>query len=185
MSPVAAIARALLLTDDAYAGGSDRGRAGDVHVPSVLSQYTGVLGVVSVPAMSVTFSADSVTTPSARPLVKVIPTGSGRRAPASGHAAPVRVHTAAIGWPKLVPIPPTAVSPSSLIARACCQPRSLSEPFPPLTTYAMSGLGTTERDYAASCPGTKLGEGLAVRGEEVAEAEPAVAAWLRRISLLA
>jgi hypothetical protein len=55
----------------------------------------------------------------------------------------------------------------------------------PLTTYAMSGLGTTERDYAASCPGAKLGEGLAVRGEEVNGAEPAVEAWLRRIGLLA
>jgi len=54
----------------------------------------------------------------------------------------------------------------------------------PLTTYAMSGLGTTERDYAASCPGARLGEGLAVRGEEVAGAGPAVEAWLRRIGLL-
>ncbi|MEV0749278.1 flavodoxin [Streptomyces sp. NPDC050273] len=35
----------------------------------------------------------------------------------------------------------------------------------PVTTYAMSGLGTTERDYAASCPGAVIGEGLAVRGE--------------------
>ena len=55
----------------------------------------------------------------------------------------------------------------------------------PLTTYAMSGLGTTERDYAASCRGASLGEGLAVRGEEVADARPAVEAWLRRIGLLA
>jgi len=54
----------------------------------------------------------------------------------------------------------------------------------PLTTYAMSGLGTTERDYAASCPGARLGEGLAVRGEEVADAQPAVEAWLSRIGLL-
>jgi hypothetical protein len=54
----------------------------------------------------------------------------------------------------------------------------------PLTTYAMSGLGTTERDYAASCPGAKLRESLAVRGEEVADAEPAVEAWSRRIGLL-
>jgi flavodoxin len=54
----------------------------------------------------------------------------------------------------------------------------------PLTTHAMSGLGTTERDYAASCPGATLGEGLAVRGEEVTNAEPDVAAWLRRIGLL-
>jgi flavodoxin len=55
----------------------------------------------------------------------------------------------------------------------------------PLTTYAMSGLGTTARDYAASCPGATIGEGLAVRGEEAGDAEPDVAAWLRRIGLLA
>ena len=48
----------------------------------------------------------------------------------------------------------------------------------------MSGLGNTERDYAASCPGAAHGEGLAVRGEEVAGAEPDVEAWLRRIGLL-
>ena len=54
----------------------------------------------------------------------------------------------------------------------------------PLTTHAMSGLGTTERDYAASCPAATLGEGLAVRGEDVADAGPAVQAWLRRIGLL-
>jgi len=55
----------------------------------------------------------------------------------------------------------------------------------PFTTYAMSGLGTTERDYAASCPGATLGEGLAVRGEDVSDAGPAVESWLRRIGLLA
>jgi flavodoxin len=55
----------------------------------------------------------------------------------------------------------------------------------PFTTYAMSGLGTTERDYAASCPSATFGEGLAVRGEQAADAEPAVEAWLRRIGLLA
>jgi hypothetical protein len=54
----------------------------------------------------------------------------------------------------------------------------------PLTTHAMSGLGTTERDYAASCRGAILGEGLAVRGEETADAGPAVESWLRRIGLL-
>jgi flavodoxin len=53
----------------------------------------------------------------------------------------------------------------------------------PITTYAMSGLGTTETDYAASCPGATLGEGLAVRGETVADAAPEVDAWLRRTSL--
>jgi len=53
-----------------------------------------------------------------------------------------------------------------------------------LTTYAMSGLGRTERDYAASCRGAILGEGLAGQGEEVAAAEPAVRSWLRRNRLL-
>jgi len=54
----------------------------------------------------------------------------------------------------------------------------------PFTTYAVSGLGTTVRDYAASCPGATIGEGLAVRGEEVRDAGAAVEAWLRRINLL-
>ncbi|MEU9779857.1 flavodoxin [Streptomyces phaeochromogenes] len=54
----------------------------------------------------------------------------------------------------------------------------------PVTTYAMSGLGTTERDYAASCPGATIGEGLAVRGEEVRKAEAEVLSWLRRIDVL-
>jgi hypothetical protein len=64
-----------------------------------------------------------------------------------------------------------------------CRPvaaRSVSAEAPSLA----NGPGKTERDYAASCPGAKLGEGLAVRGEEVADAEPAVEAWLRRIGLL-
>ncbi|MBO3682563.1 hypothetical protein J5X86_47805 [Streptomyces sp. NEAU-YJ-81] len=54
----------------------------------------------------------------------------------------------------------------------------------PVTTYAMSGLGTTERDYAASCRGATIGEGLAVRGEKVREADTEVRTWLRRIGLL-
>lgn len=54
----------------------------------------------------------------------------------------------------------------------------------PFVTYAVSGLGTVERDYAASCPGATIGEGLAVRGEEAAGAGAAVEAWLRRIGLL-
>ena len=54
----------------------------------------------------------------------------------------------------------------------------------PFTTYAVSGLGTTVRDYAASCPGATIGEGLAVRGEEVRDAGAAVESWLRRIGLL-
>jgi hypothetical protein len=54
----------------------------------------------------------------------------------------------------------------------------------PVTTHAMSGLGTTERDYARSCPGAVIGEGIAVRGETVRDAGPAVEAWLRRARLL-
>ncbi|MEU5877884.1 flavodoxin [Spirillospora sp. NPDC047279] len=53
----------------------------------------------------------------------------------------------------------------------------------PLTTYAMSGLGTTERDYAASCPRATIGAGLAVRGEQVTSAGPDIDAWLRRTGL--
>ncbi|WP_329206587.1 hypothetical protein OG257_09945 [Streptomyces sp. NBC_00683] len=53
----------------------------------------------------------------------------------------------------------------------------------PVTTYAMSGLGTTERDYADSCPGATIGEGLAVRGEEVRKAGADVESWLRRVRL--
>jgi flavodoxin len=53
----------------------------------------------------------------------------------------------------------------------------------PVVTYAVSGLGTTERDYAESCPGATIREGLAVRGEEAAGARPAVEAWLRRTGL--
>jgi hypothetical protein len=37
---------------------------------------------------------------------------------------------------------------------------------------------------SASCPGATVGEGLAVRGEEVTDAEADVGAWLRRVHLL-
>jgi phosphohistidine phosphatase SixA/flavodoxin len=53
----------------------------------------------------------------------------------------------------------------------------------PFVTYAVSGLGTAARDYAAWCPGATIGEGLAVRGEEVRDAGPAVESWLRRVGL--
>jgi hypothetical protein len=47
----------------------------------------------------------------------------------------------------------------------------------------MSGLGTTPEDYAASCPGATIGQGLAVQGETVRSARPAVEAWLKRVRL--
>jgi flavodoxin len=55
----------------------------------------------------------------------------------------------------------------------------------PFVTYAVSGLGSTERDYAASAPRAIVGEGLAVRGEEVqsAQSQSAAERWLRRIRL--
>jgi flavodoxin len=54
----------------------------------------------------------------------------------------------------------------------------------PVTTYAMSGLGTTPDDYAALCRGARIGKGLAVQGEKARSSEPAVEAWLRRAGLL-
>jgi flavodoxin len=55
----------------------------------------------------------------------------------------------------------------------------------PFTTHAMSGLGTTARDYAASCCGATLADGLAVQGEEVDQADRNVKAWLQRVGLAA
>jgi flavodoxin len=55
----------------------------------------------------------------------------------------------------------------------------------PVTTYAMSGLGTTAEDYARVCRGARIGTGLAVRGEEVrSDGARAVDAWLRRTGVL-
>jgi len=54
----------------------------------------------------------------------------------------------------------------------------------PVATYAMSGLGTTERDYAGACRGATIGAGLAVRGEQVRDSQPAVETWLRQNGLL-
>lgn len=55
----------------------------------------------------------------------------------------------------------------------------------PFTTHAMSGLGSTEEDYAKSCTGAKIGEGAAIQGERANEARPDLATWLRRIGLAA
>jgi flavodoxin len=55
----------------------------------------------------------------------------------------------------------------------------------PFVTYAVSGLGSTERDYAALAPRATIGEGLAVRGEEVQSAQSQAEDWLRRIRLRA
>src|SRR6185437_929891 len=54
----------------------------------------------------------------------------------------------------------------------------------PVTTYAISGLGTTPQDYAVLCRGARIGKGLAVQGEKARRSAPAVEAWLRRAGLL-
>jgi flavodoxin len=54
----------------------------------------------------------------------------------------------------------------------------------PVTTHAMSGLGTAPDDYAQSCKGARIGSGLAVRGEKVRSAGTAVDRWLARARLL-
>jgi flavodoxin len=54
----------------------------------------------------------------------------------------------------------------------------------PITTHAMSGLGTTPEDYARDCRGARIATGLAVRGEQARSAGADVDAWLRRTRLL-
>jgi flavodoxin len=54
----------------------------------------------------------------------------------------------------------------------------------PITTHAMSGLGTTPQDYARDCRGARIATGLAVRGEQARSAGADVDAWLRRTRLL-
>jgi flavodoxin len=54
----------------------------------------------------------------------------------------------------------------------------------PVVTYAVSGLGTTQRDYAAACPRFTVGVGLAVQGETVDEATPQVQTWLIQRTLI-
>jgi flavodoxin len=54
----------------------------------------------------------------------------------------------------------------------------------PFVTYAVSGLGRAEQDYAAGCPGANLRPGLAIKGEEVPDHRYDVEAWLREARLL-
>lgn len=53
----------------------------------------------------------------------------------------------------------------------------------PLVTYAVSGMGDAPDDYTEACPGATVGDGLAVRGEEVRDAGDAITSWLRRVDL--
>ncbi len=54
----------------------------------------------------------------------------------------------------------------------------------PFVTYAVSGLGRTERVYSEACSGARIGAGLAVRGEEVNRNSAHVEGWLRQAGLL-
>jgi FMN-dependent NADH-azoreductase len=53
----------------------------------------------------------------------------------------------------------------------------------PFVTYAVSGLGATERIYRQSAAGARAGESLAVRGEPVGHASPHAASWLSALGL--
>ena len=53
----------------------------------------------------------------------------------------------------------------------------------PFVTYAVSGLGSTETAYRQAAPEAQLGESLAIRGEEVADASERAASWLSAIGL--
>lgn len=58
----------------------------------------------------------------------------------------------------------------------------------PFVTFAVSGMGGTERVYQNACRGATFGEGLAVQGEDLTDAPDnaaaAVEAWLQGIGLL-
>lgn len=55
----------------------------------------------------------------------------------------------------------------------------------PVTTHAMSGLGRAVDIYTDLAAGASIGEGLAVQGEEVADAASAIGLWLRGVALVA
>jgi hypothetical protein len=51
----------------------------------------------------------------------------------------------------------------------------------PFVTYAVSGMGRVAEEYANLAPAATIGEGLAVQGEEAAQATDEVSTWLRRV----
>ncbi|WP_234988123.1 flavodoxin [Demequina sp. NBRC 110056] len=54
----------------------------------------------------------------------------------------------------------------------------------PFVTYAVSGFGSVLDDYARLCPDATLGQGLAIRGEEAADALSSVRSWLSAVGML-
>ena len=55
----------------------------------------------------------------------------------------------------------------------------------PFCTHEGSGLGSSELDLRRLCPGARILGGLAIRGGGVAQAQPAIAAWLRAAGVIA
>ena len=53
----------------------------------------------------------------------------------------------------------------------------------PFVTHAVSGLGRTERVYAASFPAARISDGLAIRGEQVRQHRSDVETSLRAVDL--
>jgi flavodoxin len=53
----------------------------------------------------------------------------------------------------------------------------------PFVTYAVSGLSGIPQDYAELLPGSTVGDGLAVQGEEAGQARDSVEDWLRASGL--
>ncbi|GAB3256007.1 flavodoxin [Kineosporia babensis] len=54
----------------------------------------------------------------------------------------------------------------------------------PFVTYAVSGMSGIDSDYREALPGAQVNDGLAVRGETVADAAGEVEDWLTGIGLL-
>ena len=59
-------------------------------------------------------------------------------------------------------------------------PECLPEDILPLCTHEGSGMGRSEADIQAACPGAKVEKGLAVTGGRVAQAENDIRKWLER-----
>lgn len=49
----------------------------------------------------------------------------------------------------------------------------------PFCTHEGSGMGSSEKDIRKLCPGAKVEKGLAIRGGNVENAEPAIKKWLK------
>lgn len=89
-----------------------------------------------------------------------------------------------------LPVPASTVTPTGLGGRlpwrhdhAIHPSRPAAGPHP-VVTYAVSGLGDAAREYADACPGAGIGEALAVRGEQVAQAADDLDRWLASTGLV-